>query len=313
MIFRLSIALAVTIFVQLLMSTPVVAQTNTVWTEPAEIEEGVLTDGDCCDDGSCNPCCRSCYNCDALFGSAELTFFRYHRADGVRVGTSPANDEVEFDFDVAPRVTVGYKGDDGLVLRTRWWNYDHDASRDEYGSNGSGEFLDVDTFTLDFEVADVVCLSDCWTLELSGGIRYNEFDETFVDNNGYETRHVSFQGAGGVAGVQANRRVCTGHMVFSRIRGAILMDDKLIQGTYYETENEAILRDTTQGMMELALGYEAHWCIGCDTTVFARGAGEWQNWYNYSNSFGDLGSNNFSNSPSDVGFGGFTFALGILR
>ncbi len=70
--------------------------------------------------------CCCCDQSGWIFG-AEATFFKYHRTDGVRYGGGNL-DETQFDYNVSPRLTLGYVNCDGLGIRVRYWNYDQTAN-----------------------------------------------------------------------------------------------------------------------------------------------------------------------------------------
>jgi hypothetical protein len=267
--------------------------------------------GDACCDACCDPCCDPCCSSGGIVATAEATFFRYHRADGVRVGTNQNNDEVEFDFEISPRITVGWVGADGFGARVRWWDYDHTAP------SVAGEPLTVDTYLVDVELFDTIQLNCNWALEVSGGLRFNEFTETMNDTGDAQVRVNDFSGFGGLVGMELKRCLDNNSALFVRVRGAILMDDKFIRNDA-NVPNTVTLLDSTQGMVELALGYEYHQDLGYGAVLFARATAEWQNWFNYSSAFEDTtdvataDAQDFG-APSDVGFGGFAFAVGVTR
>ena len=66
-------------------------------------------------------CCKP----KTYFVTAESTFFRYHRADGVRLGdtsgTGDPNLGVEFDYECSPRVTAGFYGYKAEFVRLMIW------------------------------------------------------------------------------------------------------------------------------------------------------------------------------------------------
>ena len=226
----------------------------------------------------------------------------------VRAGVGPNND-VEFDFEMAPRVTVGYQGGDGLGVRARWWNYHHTASTlNPIAGDNNG--ISVETYTLDLEVFDTVQLNCVWTAEISAGIRISEFEEVMrLFPVAY--RENDFEGFGGVVGLELKRCIGEGSAVFARVRGAILMDDKFVaNGAFFPATGIFVgqadtLLDSTQGMLEIALGYEANWDLDYDAVMFARISAEWQNWYNYSSAFDPI--DNAGN------FGGASDGLRRLR
>ena len=273
--------------------------------------------GSCCD-SCCNSCCETggtcgcfepCCHCPGLWASAELMWFRYHRADGVRVGTDEVGDDAEFDFEITPRFTVGWVGEDGLGFRLRYWEFDHNADAIE----DAGSRVSVDTYTFDFEVFDTFCLNRNWDLEIAAGIRYNEFLEVMADIPGdNDLRFNSFSGFGGVASVELRRLVGTNGVVWVRARSAILMDDKDILNDPGQGQQVRLL-DVTVGMTELAFGYDYVTPLCDGSYAFVGVQAEWQNWYNYSSGFEDTEDNEDFAGPSDVGFGGFGIRAGVVR
>ena len=165
-----------------------------------------------------------------------------------------------------------------MGLRTRWWTYDHEIGRK------SNDIFAVDTYTVDLELFESFNINDCWALEVSGGLRYNKFDEVISDGqvtNGSYTyyREASFSGVGAIVGGELSRKISYGRL-FSRIRLAMLADDKSI---YNDDSNDDPPRlSSTQGMVELALGHEHRRTLSNGSQLVIRGFAEWQNWYNYS-------------------------------
>ena len=262
--------------------------------------------GGCCDTGygGCDACGGSLCCCDqsAMYFQYENTFFRYHRADGVRVGVAEPDEQVEFDFEYAPRITLGFVGPRGLGLRFRYWDYDHLQWAREGVSN---TFLDVNTYNFDTEFFEEIELNCCTSLELSAGIRYNDFDEHLVDG-GVVNMNTSFSGWGGMLGAQVNRSLGRGAL-FARGRTAILMSDARVLDGVGDLVH---LLDSTQGMTEIALGYEVSACLG-RATVTTSIAGEWQNWNNFSSNFSAGINETNAAGRSDVGFGGIVISTAV--
>ena len=138
---------------------------------PAQCGEACDSYGSC-DSGCFTGCGKSCWILDA-----EVAFLRYHRTAGVDAGLpgTPGNgpQDIEFDFNATPRVTVGWVAPSGVGVRFRWWDYDHDAR----ATNGSGDFFSVDAFTMDLEVFEEIRLTKKLWLEGSGGVRSLSFRE----------------------------------------------------------------------------------------------------------------------------------------
>lgn len=285
---------------------------------PSPIE--LASYGASCDTGACasQAACSCGTNCGTLLCDsnpckgggllfqAETLFMKYNRADGVRVGDG-ANEDVDWDYDITPRITLGYVTDSGLGFRTRFWEFDHG----QQSEGGGNEFLDVDTFNIDFELFERFSLTSCWDVELSGGMRYNQFEEHMRDLG--QDRINRFNGWGGIVGIEATRKLSGRSGMYGRLRQAVLVDDKMVQNEGLLLPVREDLRDVTVGMTELALGWEYRRAFAGNSMLTFRSGYEWQNWQNFSSSFTGpvapvAGASTFS-GPADVGFDGFTLSL----
>ena len=227
-----------------------------------------------------------CCCCDSggwIFG-AEATFFKFLDSNGVNdFGGFALANRGRFDYEVNPRLTLGYAGCDGLGMRVRYWQYDENTL------SNNGNVISVDTYTIDFEVFQCIDLGSCTSVEISGGIRYNEFDMfregVVLDGND------SFQGFGGIVAIEANRQLNCNWSAYGRFRQVILSDDFFANQIGNDSEFDGI-RDVT----EVALGINYH---GCRWTLNA--GYEWHLWSNYTRGT----SANLDIETSDVGFAGF--------
>ena len=283
-------------------------------------DSGACDSGGCdtssCDSGGYTTTCCTCSQpqccCDqsCWFCEGEATFFRYHRADGVRVGGEVEEfesnyDLVEFDFEASPRLAIGYISPDGLGVRARCWKYKHTAIGTE--DFPRQPFISVDTYTIDFEVLERLCVGCYSTLEISAGMRYNYFEETIFDEYDDNLQQVRFKGFGGMVGAQLNRRLAVGGALYVRARGTILMDDKDL---FTVDDSPIVLSDTTVGVTEIGFGYIYSQCLRSGAKVSANFGVEWQNWYNYSNT---MDTQVDIRSSEDVGFGGMLVGIGLER
>lgn len=259
---------------------------------------------------SCDSACTGVYeDCvGGWFALAETTFFRYHRADGVRIGSTAPGEDAEFDFEASPRLTLGYVNCDGLGMRMRWWEYEHSAAAFE----GAGSEMLVDTYTIDIEGFQEYYLSPRTTLILSAGIRFNEFDEVMKDVASDDLRVNAFDGYGGILGLELWRQISCNGSLYAGLRGAILMGNKdVYNANTVVVGTDETYRDTVQGMFELSMGYQYSVELASDVRFIARAGAEWQNWYNYSSSFNPDDEDEFAGA-SDVGFGGVVLGAGLI-
>jgi hypothetical protein len=241
-----------------------------------------------------------------VVGTAEVVWLNYGRADGTRVGVAAPGEDVDCGYEITPRLTVGFAGD-GLGARVRYWEYDHTTPAFEGGASG----LQVDTYTLDFELFETFALNENWFLEIAGGVRYNEFEEIMVDDG--DIRINQFNGLGGIVGGELRRMVGARSAVFGRARLALLVDDKRVFNNDTAPVQNVVLNDVTVGMTEVAIGYDFIVPMNFGSLAFLRAQAEWQNWSNYSSSFTDLNNAERFAGQSDVSFHGFGVAIGLVR
>lgn len=269
-----------------------------------------------------NPNTSSCNR--GLFGTAELLILRYHRADGARSGNYSIipvvdTDDVDFRYQAAPRMTLGYRFDSGIGFRTRYFHYDADAPARFFDTVDAS--MNVRTFTIDMELFDTIRLGSRWAIELSGGIRYNEFEETMENYLPVAPiRENIFRGFGGVAGAEVHRAIGYYGSLYLRGRGSISAGDKKVNNGIDGEPNEAvILTNSIFGITELGAGVQYMRSVFGDRAIISFRSGyEWQMWHNYSSAFSTITStpNNLDLAPtfagpSDVGFHGFTLGMGL--
>jgi hypothetical protein len=255
----------------------------------------------------CDDACDDCCGRWGLIGEAELLFFKYNRADGVRIGDG-AGESGAFDYEAAYRLMGGVVGPGGLGARVRYFEFDNSV---EIEDPGDGVFVDV--YTIDFELFEAFEVSDCWSLEISGGIRYASFEEQMIDAAAGDFRQIDIEGPGLITGLEARRWIFGNASFFARTRLAVIEDDKHVLNTDGTvTGQDFELESVTAGMIEIAVGLEARRELASGSMLFARGALEYQNWWNFSNSFaGGVNGEALFEGPSDVGFSGFTLSAGL--
>jgi len=160
-----------------------------------------------------------------------------------------------------------------------------------------------------------------WDLELAAGLRYNYFleqpadtDQPFVFNPPViERRRNLFHGYGGVASAELRRLVGMSSVIWTRVRGAILMDDKFIYNEDgFGGTQDARLTDVVVHQLELAFGVDYVIPRDGGGYYFLRATAEWQMWSNFSSAYDTGVDETRFDGTSDVGFGGFGFGAGLV-
>lgn len=271
------------------------------------------------------PCCSTAdFPTSGLFGETEVVFLRYHRADGNRTGNYSLvpvidTDDVDFDYQAAPRLTLGYRFASGIGFRARYFDYDADAPAVFFDTVQAS--MNVDTYTVDMELFDTFRIGKKWSIELSGGVRYNEYKETMENFLPVAPiRENIFRGFGGVLGAEAQRSFGDFTSLYLRGRGSILTGDKEVNnGLDGQPAEAVILTDTMNSVTELGAGLRYTRKVFNGHMLLNLSAGyEWQLWQNYSSAFSTITSTpNFVatapsfGGPADVGLHGFVLGAGL--
>ncbi|MDF1816664.1 MAG: Lpg1974 family pore-forming outer membrane protein [Verrucomicrobiales bacterium] len=247
---------------------------------------------------------------DGLFGSVESTFFKFNRADGLRVDDD-GNETTDNDFEFAPRYTLGYRMASGLGLRARFWgDFETRYLPDDPSITAEGNHLLADASTFDFEAFDTFSFCDL-ELELSAGLRRASYYEAIIDltnGPGPETSK-KLDGWGPILGAEVRKTIPGNNLLYAKGKHSLIVGDAVITEVGAGTR---ILEDTTGGITELGFGLEHNRCIGL-SKLFLRAGYEWQTWHNFSYGFEDTHEDDDMGAPADGGFNGFSFSVGIER
>ncbi|MDZ4659155.1 MAG: hypothetical protein SH868_16410 [Bythopirellula sp.] len=178
---------------------------------------------------------------------------------GTSVGTA---DEDVFDYETGSRLAISRLGASDVGFRTTWFQWDHAATDSAVG------FIELETYNLDFEIFKRLDLSNRTTLELSGGVRYNETDYI------YDGAPNDFNGVGGLVGLRGGLQVLENGVLYARSKFAVLMGDGAHDG---DDEDLDPAFDVIRSQTEISLGYEHRFTMG-NLVIVPRSGVEWQNW-----------------------------------
>ena len=239
-------------------------------------EGDVAYDSACCGDGcecgsscsGCGDCCNDCWchTCSGFTANAELLFLRLHDSEA---------DDPGDDYDTASRTTIGYMDNCGREWRVRYFEYATEIDNDDYQQM---EYIDA-------EYAGRFTLGCNWRGELSGGLRWAQFDES--DELQYSDT------IGPVLGAMFYGPCIYGLDTFAGIRQSWQF------GTPFENDN--VQDFGTFSVTEVQLGTQYNTCV-CGNNAYVRGLFEVQKWEGASN-----------DDTQDVGLMGFGFAAGMTR
>ena len=294
-----------------------------------------------------NCCCNLCCCTGSGFvGGAEVAFLRPYFNNDVALQrfslTPPSESTIDFtrDYEASPRLWLGYVGCCGFGGRIRYWEYDQGANSQTglqpdqnvfyftpgisiggLETNNAGDTVaaseHLHMYTLDAEVTQCMQLC-CWDFVFGAGLRdaavhidrFNSY--TPVGNTTpIETASIGnhFDGLGPTLFTEFRRPFGCGGLAFvGNLRGSLLYGTKSLRGTdvtAVQTQTYDQSADGCLGVAELSLGVEWAKEISCNTIVYVQGLWENQIWDNMGNSTNITGDN--------LGLGGFTLAVGLVR
>jgi len=204
------------------------------------------------------PCATSCCNTCCWEAGAAMVFLRPNFNNNVAyLFTSPANvvtaQPFNYDFQIAPRVWLGWTGSTGLGARTSYFGFFHSASRTEVAPATGGSSITLDpqsqfSVVLPFVGGDTVAASHSfnlnvvdleatqrayfgdWQLLGSFGVRYASFEENYQLSvnggaGGIVAANSKFNGIGPTVAFEMYRSIGPTWTLFSVARGSVLLGD----------------------------------------------------------------------------------------
>ena len=155
------------------------------------------------------------------------------------------------------------------------------------------------------EAFELFRLNCDWTLELSGGARYNEFFEAMDDVND-TIRTNAFHGLGGIVAAEAKRDVLIGS-VYGGLRAALLFGES---NRFNDDTGTEDFVDVNRTQLELGLGWELDHRSPNGSIFFVRAGVEYQTWFDFSSAFEEDDEDEWV-GRSNVGFAGFVAGAGV--
>ena len=304
---------------------------------------------DCgCGGGSCGGgCCRSCCECPGLYGGYSFVFAKPHFKEAFQASVIDGVTgqlqllPFQYDYDLTPRVWLGYYNPCGIGARASYWSYDHDGDPRSITATPTsvasahaltvifpatitaavpGDVLtttdELSTQTLDLEGTLPGHFGKV-TVLMSGGVRYVRLEQNLastVSTGGNPTQFLNwgrkFEGLGPTMGAEFHYQLgCSNWSLFGSGRGALLYGDKDLDRFTNVTSAQtptpyASLHDADEvvGMGEVQLGAEWTLRTARGWNLLMRGTYE-----------GSLWAEAGAPTLGFLGFEGFALTLGIER
>ncbi len=270
--------------------------------ELASLRSNLGSGGDC-GASKCNDGC-GCYDSGVIVGG-ELLLLTPHTGSLQILGNGAITSQ--YGVQAAPRIWLGYRNDEGLGVRARYFTLDGDT-----GPSNLGLFQNLHMEAVDAEVTQVEYLGK-WVFDLSMGARWAQDRNALyavvppLTLAGLQ----DFQGAGGTIALGAWRPLGGRNLsLFLNTRASLLYGQNTyavgaaVQGLpplvgAIKSEDEVV------SIYEIQLGLEYARQLGNGNRVFARLAFEGQAWNIPSPALGLL--------DDTTGLAGVALALGFNR
>lgn len=305
----------------------------------------------CCSNGCCsNGCCKSGCCGGGLLGGAggggfvggfEYIWFRPFASNGDLPaanfanagGPGPSDRTLDFNYQITPRVFLGYVGANGLGGRVRYWQYDHGANTNTANDPNTGDVATIaggfKFQTFDIELTQNVSFRN-WNFLVAGGVRYASFaadsGNSIVDGIGDPigsiTRTNSISGTGFTTAFQARYALnSTGSLVWmTNLRGSLLFGNHRSSisttGNLFATTGVTKNRDDLFSIWEINIGPQWHMPLANGGRLFVGATAEAQLWQGVGTfSYNTFGGSNPGNGTAlgDIGLVGFGGNFGITR
>jgi hypothetical protein len=244
-----------------------------------------------------------------LYFDAELLFFKPDLGIPAMATAGPVVVPPTFNYEAAPRISLGYVGCGGLGVRLRYFDFSHDTGG--LGPNVNRSIL-VDLYTLDAELFEELEIGCATTMEWSVGVRYIDGKgRDAIGNLGavpVNAQERQFSGWGLNFGLKFERCVGPGNF-YGRARWAIEEDERSTAINWIGNPANVVQRtelfDDKIMQTEIAIGYEMSRCTGFGV-ITGRIGYEIQYWEGLG-SFGAGAGNLFD------GFDGLVLGLELAR
>lgn len=212
-----------------------------------------------------------------LFGSVEVTFLRPRLSGATPAfATNNGGRLIDQEFDTGVRYELGYRTDNGLGVRGRYWSFDEAY---HYLPPFGPAQLSIQAQAADAELTLDQRLRN-WDLSLSSGVRYGKLRYDSNAAGAYGVGEASFEGFGPTLSMGAKRRLSdSGFALFGTVRGSVLWGE-IQNASMLLNMPRGPIRDEIATTFENQLGVSWGTLLGRVGRVEVRTAWETQLWMN---------------------------------
>jgi hypothetical protein len=265
----------------------------------------------------CEPCCES--SCYAGFAAVWIRpHFHQDTAFVIDPTSTCVSRSFDRNFEITPRVWLGYTDCDGFGVRAQYWQYDHDADPQSIVGTATNTPISATVFSAVpnhvhsiFADADETLIAQhslllqafdleatkqfrrCRSSAVAGiGLRYarmeQEFNARVFDDGGAFAAQVvnqhDFEGIGPTASLWLHQQFgCSNWGGYGSLRGSVLFGDRndtVSAVTVGDpTENHFYNSRDVMGIGEIGFGVQYSRCVTGNSIVFVRGGYEGQIWF----------------------------------
>jgi hypothetical protein len=202
----------------------------------------------------------------------DATFLKFGHSGGVKSSNAGEiigdDDSAEFDYEFAPRYSLGLQGAGGLGIRGNFWSFDASAATFD------GGFVDIEAYTADVEIFKTVDIGRSDSLEWMFGFRAAEFEQR--DDTDLEYR---VEGFGGTFGLEFSHYFGHRQRLFARGRTSLLLGENDLVDAGDLDDSEGVGFDNALAQIEIGGGWEGRCQIGSRAELVYGAGVEMHQWF----------------------------------
>jgi len=302
----------------------------------------------CCNSVSsscCEPCCERC----GFYAGFAVVWIRPHFQENTSYIVDPPPDDnvvvpFDYDYEITPRIWMGFQSASGLGMRSRYWEFDHDTGPMSQTATATTAPIFVEVYGARSNIARNAFAADTETMTTTHSLRLNAFDleatKAFHPGTssmllGFGLRYAKmkqkfraevttaadvidelvvhdhgFEGFGPTVSLEVIHPFGDGGFdLYGALRASVLFGDAYQDILEIKNAGADVGRDSYRGeetlsIAEIAMGVQYSYETSGGTLYFVRGGYEGQIWFDAGGPIGTTG---------DMALEGLSLAFGFDR